>query len=392
MNVDTIRVRARKAIAPLTSTNEKTIALKRLLLFQARRTEAGQRLPPYYLVYFLLVDLLHFKNLGRVEKVAWSVPVDLEGKTFLIEHRKFGVGVFAADLPADEDAATEIVRLIEKGVKAARSYFDQRAADAVAGSNISVVNKSSELFDRYHYFLGLYKKKYGEAEHQKDEHKTHRASTVGQEAISKYLEHSYSVFALREEANWLALSTIECFFSWTEHVFIHLEILSGTCVTGTAVSTLAKARWSKKYKAALGLNDPASKQFYDKLVSIRSQTRNDITHGSFGKHGEAFSFHSSVGAVPVRLSARAGDFDFRFGHGIDFVEPEAIALVEKFIDHLWSGPRALAKIYIQESNLPLILSRVAQGDYNKAMASESEMIEFVAHLNAEIDLAANMDW
>jgi hypothetical protein len=41
-------------------------------------------------VYFLLVDLLGFKNLGTFEKIAWSVPVDFEGRAFLIEHRKAG--------------------------------------------------------------------------------------------------------------------------------------------------------------------------------------------------------------------------------------------------------------------------------------------------------------
>ena len=49
--------------------------------------------PEYYLVYFLLVDLLGFKCYGRGEKVAWSTPVEIEGQHFLIEHRKLGLGV-----------------------------------------------------------------------------------------------------------------------------------------------------------------------------------------------------------------------------------------------------------------------------------------------------------
>ena len=131
------------------------------------RTEAGRRLPPYYFAYFLLVDLLNFRNIGRFEKIAWSVPVDFEGKAFLIEHRKFGVGVFAENLPDDEAAAAEIVHLIQNGVKAAQPYFDQLASDAVAGSNLNVVNKSSQLFDRYRYHSKLHREKHEEAEHRK---------------------------------------------------------------------------------------------------------------------------------------------------------------------------------------------------------------------------------
>ena len=380
MWVDDIRDKAGKAIAPLIPANEKTIAPKDFLL-TAMRTEAGRRLPPYYFAYFLLVDLLNFRNIGRSEKIAWSVPVDFEGKAFLIEHRKFGVGVFAENLPDDEAAAAEIVHLIQNGVKAAQPYFDQLASDAVAGSNLNVVNKSSQLFDRYRYHSKLHREKHEEAERRKDE----RVVTT----MGNMTSTTVPVFDLRREANWLALAAIECFFSWTEHVFIHMAILSGSCITGAAVATLARSDWPTKYKAALDLDDPISKQFYDELVSVRRQIRNFIAHGSFGKQGEAFSFHSSAGAVPVRFSDRTDDF--RVGLGVDFEELEAISIIERFVDHLWSGPRAPARIFL-ESGLPLILPMAAQGDYRKAMASESEMIEFTDYLGGMADNAANMDW
>ena len=380
MCVDDIRDRAGKAIAPLIPANEKTIAPKGFP-FAAKRTEAGRRLPPYYFVYFLLVDLLTFKNLGRFEKMAWSVPVDFEGKAFLIEHRQLGVGVFVENLPDDEAAAAEIVRLIHNGVRAARPYFNRLASDAVEGSKLNVVNKSSQLFERYRYHSKLYRHKYEGAERRKDERV---ATTTGNMTVT-----DFPVFALRREANWLALAAIECFFSWTEHVFIHMAILSGRCITGAAVAKLAGCDWPTKYKAALDLVDPISKQFYDELLVVRRQIRNFIAHGSFGKQGEAFSFHSSVGAVPVRFADRTDDF--RVGLGVDFEEAGAMSTMERFIDHLWSGPRAPAKTYL-ESGLPLILPMAAHGDYRKAMASESEMIEFTDHLGGMFGRAADMEW
>ena len=126
MDIDEIRKRAQRAIAPLKAADASTSAPENFL-FAAKRTEAGRSLPDYYLVYFLLVDLLGFRNLGQFEKVAWSVPVEFEGRAFLIEHRKFGVGVFAASLPEDEPAASQMVVRIHKAVKAARPYFDWRA-------------------------------------------------------------------------------------------------------------------------------------------------------------------------------------------------------------------------------------------------------------------------
>jgi hypothetical protein len=99
--------------------------------FGGERTNAGRSLPPYYLVYFLLVDLLGFPDLGRFEKVAWSVPIDFEGTVFWIEHRKFGVGVFVDDPAAHELQAEKIVKLIRKGIKAAAPFFAWLADRAV---------------------------------------------------------------------------------------------------------------------------------------------------------------------------------------------------------------------------------------------------------------------
>ena len=64
-------------------------------LMMASRTNRGQHLPPYYLVYLLLVDLLGFANLGQWEKVAWIVPIRYSGRLYSIEHRKMGLGIFA---------------------------------------------------------------------------------------------------------------------------------------------------------------------------------------------------------------------------------------------------------------------------------------------------------
>src|SRR5205807_2299848 len=65
--------------------------------FYGERTKAGGNLPPYYLVHFLLIELLRFARLGPAEKVAWSIPIDFKGITYVIEHRKLGLGVFAPD-------------------------------------------------------------------------------------------------------------------------------------------------------------------------------------------------------------------------------------------------------------------------------------------------------
>src|SRR6185295_6297860 len=99
------------------------------------------------------------------------------------------------------------------------------------------------------------------------------------------------------------IAAIEAFFSWTEHVLILIAILQGRLKTGMDVARVAQGDWSEKIKAAVDLSGNAKmKALYEELLEIRRQVRNFMAHGAFGKHGEAFRFHSGAGAVPVNLT------------------------------------------------------------------------------------------
>jgi hypothetical protein len=149
--LEAVREMARRAISPIKPSDSNTQADAKFL-FTAVRTEAGRKLPPYYLVYFLLVDLLGFRNLGRFEKLAWSVPIDFEGVAYLVEHRKFGVGVFAREGEEWEKQAGQIVGLIHRGVATAKPFFRWMADTAVHASRLNVQNKGRKLFQRYTFF------------------------------------------------------------------------------------------------------------------------------------------------------------------------------------------------------------------------------------------------
>jgi hypothetical protein len=95
--------------------------------------------------------------------------------------------------------------------------------------------------------------------------------------------------------------------------------------------------------------------------------------------------------VPVRLPDAAGSA-YRFGVGVDYVDDSAIATLHGFIEHLWSGDRAPARIYIQEWGLPLILTMAQDGYYAQAMVSVVEMETFARSLGELMDRSANMDF
>jgi hypothetical protein len=386
--LESVREAVRRALGPVKPATENTPATKDFL-FNAKRTDAGRKLPAQHLVYFVLADLLDFHDLGRWEKLAWSIPIEFNGRAFLIEHRKFGVGVFSVDVEKDEADAQQIVQHIHKAVKAARPFFDWLAARAVEESAVNVMNKSASLFDRFEFLRDSYRLKANEAESRKDERivKTGKTKSGGDwQSIARPSAR------LRTEAKWLGLAAIDAFFSWTEHIFIHIGILRGTLRSADEVARAAEADWATKFKLGFDLADARSKDFYDELLKVRKELRNFVAHGSFGKQGEAFNFHSPAGAVPVLLPDPIGSRKFSFGARNAFDVQHAFRSIEEFIAYLWEGPRAPARIYIQERELPLILTMARDGTYKRAMTSVEEMISFADHLVGQIDNAANMDW
>ena len=388
-DIEVVRERARRAVAPLKTADDKTAA-PHDMLFSGRRTDAGRSLPAPYLVYFLLHDLLGFGDLGRFEKLAYSLPVDFKGTAYLIDHRKFGLGVFAADPEAQEAEAAEIVRLVNKGVKAAQPYFDHLARSAGEGSSLNVHNHSRELYERFEYLRRLHLEKAEEAERRKDERDV--TTHVSDDGKVKSTSYHFPAQVIRREARWVGISAVEAFFSWTEHVFIHIAILRGNAKTGQDVRQLAAADWAEKFKAALGIDDAETKALYDELTAARRQLRNHVAHGAFGKDGQAFSFHSSAGAVPLLLPYKRSQESLRFGFGADLRPDEALVIIERFEAHLWDEERGRLKRHVQDYALPSILTKAVDGTYERAMASDEAMDDFVDYLIYQMDQAANMDW
>lgn len=388
LHLHSVREVARRALGPVVPATSRTLAEKEFL-FNAKRTSAGRGLPPYYLVYFLLVDLLGFRNLGQFEKVSWSIPIDFNGRAFLVEHRKFGVGVFAHDPDNEEDAAHQIVVRIQKAVKAAQPFFNWIADQAVETSSLNVMNNSESLYARFTFLRNAYREKADEAEVRKDEKIVKEGMSAGG---GSWMSISMPAQALRTEAGWLALSAIEAFYSWTEHIFILIAILMGRLTTGKDVARLAGANWGEKFKCAMDIADLDTKRLFDQLTELRRELRNFVAHGAFGRDGKAFRFHSGAGAVPVLLPHRAGNQKFAIGEQLTFEDDAALQVIDSFVEHLWNGGRAPAELYIQKSGLPIILTMAADGTYLRAMSTVGDMEDLVRHLSGRFDQAANMDW
>ncbi|TDG36255.1 hypothetical protein EZJ43_09640 [Pedobacter changchengzhani] len=378
---------ALKILLPIKEIDSKTKANEKFL-FTATRSKSGYNLPEYYLLYFLFVDLLGFKNLGKFEKIAFSIPIDYNGKAFLIEHRKFGIGLFIQDAEKDEKYAEEIVKKINGAVKSARPFYDYIAQEAVNSSKFNINNNNSKLFERFDFLLKLYKENY--EIYLKNKGKTEKKVTKSQSSetiIITSLDFEYS-----QKSNWFAISCIEAFFSWTEHLFIHIAVISQNVTTGKEISNLIDAEWKTKFTSAIPITTNEISKFYNDLLIVRQQLRNFVAHGAFGKNGNAFMFHSNAGAVPVIMNHKKTKNRFSLNGQLSFKEVEVIELIEKFISFLWKDSLEPIMYYTQECELPTILTMASNGFYSTAIGSMEIMRIFSDKLMSDFDNSANMDW
>ncbi len=373
---------ALKILSPIKPADKNSIA-EDDFLFRVQRSEAGRNLPEYFLVYFLLNDLLGFQNLGKYDKIAWSFPIDYKGKAFLIEFRKFGVGVFVQDKEKDEIDAEIIVKKINSAIKNIEPFYDYLAAEAIKNSKFNIVNNNQMLYHRFQYLSSLYKQE--------------RDLLLGARGIKKSINEIRSTdknlsYEYQQHSNWLAISCIDAFFSWTEHLFIHLAVITQGISTGENITKLIEAEWKTKYQAAIKDSSKDADKFYNELLIVRQQLRNFIAHGAFGKNGNAFRYHSETGAVPVIFNSKKPKNRFSLYGGLTFKDEEVIKLIEEFIQFLWKGPLAPAMYYTQECELPTILTLAADGTYAIATTNMQSMQELTDQLIHQIDISINMDW
>lgn len=399
-HLETVRAAALAALGDVKAAGDAQEGESHALMM-ASRTDGGRDLPPYYLVYFLLVDLLGFYNMGQWEKTAWAVPIRYAGRLYSIEHRKMGLGIFAptyapglvkmkggaisSGKPSEqaEQHAREISALIKKAVTKAEPYYEWRAEQAAAGNGLNVTNNSDWLFERFEYLRDEYKRLCDEFEARKDERIVTEYPNGGRSS-------TWPAYHIRRHAEWTGQAAIDAFFTWTEHAFIHFAILKGGLKTGDEVTTLAEADWKAKFKAAFPVDDPEMKAHYDTLLDLRAQIRNFLAHGAFGKGGQAFQFHSGAGAVPVLLTGRL-QHRYALSGKPAFTEKAGLEEIEKFITHLRATDAAILLEYTQ-SGLDSILTFASDGTYAKATASLEDMREFIEYWQHRVDAAGNMDW
>lgn len=339
----------------------------------------------YYLIFLLLVDLLGFKYLGPFEKVAYIIPVGYKGARYTIVYAKFGMRIEYKEGGSPKD----VYDAIKRGMRAAKKYYLWRATEASTTSNLNLISKCPPLWDKY-MFLKEQSQNFLER-FEADKDKSVVKNGYNEDGSFKWSSVSYPAYEFRTQSVWLHEAAVDAFFAWCEQALVHMAVLMGRLKTGKEIVELLNKEFGEKCKLVLDLSKFEEKASYDDILRLRTELRNYVAHGSFGKDGSTFQFHSRVGAVPLKIldGKNKSDFSFDFTPRRDWESD--YSRIDNFLKMLWSGDRSPAKQHL-ETDFPCVLTYASDGTYERAMQSEEAMSSFIDFIGYHMDNAANMDF
>lgn len=370
---------ALRAIAPIEKPQSENFGSGNMMVFR------GIPHNEYYLIFLLLADLLGFKYLGPSEKVAYIIPIEFEGHRHSIVYAKFGMRI---EYHEGGDGKA-VYAALKKGMKVAKPYYLWRAEQASVSSDLNLISKCPQLWNKYAFLKEQSETLMQKFETEKDNAVVKKG--YNEDGSLRWTSVSYPAYELRSQSLWLHETAVDAFFAWCEQALVHLAVLMGKLTSGKEIAELLKREFGEKCKLILDLSDADDKSSYDDIQDLRVQLRNYVAHGSFGKDGSTFQFHSRVGAVPLRILDNGDNSRFLFGTDSSRDWESDHVRIESFVSRLWSGKRQPAKQYI-EKGLPCVLTYATDGTYQRAMQNDDEMRGLIEYLSRRIDDAANMDF
>jgi len=368
-----------RAISPIEKPQASLRSSGNLVVFR------GIPFHDYYLVFLLLIDLLGFKYLGPFEKVAYIIPVDFEGQHYSIVYAKFGMRIECSEGGNPE----AVYAAVKRGIKAARPYYLWRAKEASITSHLNLESKCPQLWEKYIFLKEQSKALLEKFEAEKENRVVEKGHN--EDGSMTWTSISFPAYDFRKQSVWLHEAAVDAFFGWCEQALVHIAVLMGKLTTGKEIADLLRREFGEKCKLVFDLSVPDDKLAYDEILDLRTELRNYVAHGSFGKDGSTFQFHSRVGSVPLKILDTENRSEFRFGtYNLRDWEND-YARIESFLSQLWSMGRGPARQYL-ETGFPCVLTFATDGTYQRAMKNDEEMGKFIMVWAQQIDDAANMDF
>jgi hypothetical protein len=367
--------------------------------------EDERDLPPFS-VFLSLVVFSKFPNVGRGEKVAWSIPIRYKGVAYLLEHQKFGFRIRAGEPDfTSPSLERELIRCLRNAVQMSDGLIKPFAQEQMRLGNVTVGNRYG-LFRGMYQFLRDRATKAFAAPQSPPQNSAGEATLIASDTTSEAngtvqvneLRDSVSTtlnhyFTSRREGFFLAAAALDAYFAHLEHTLVLLLPFVHFDPAHEDLAGFITSNWSSKFKRLFDLRkDHPTQDLFKSLLGLKEKFRNSVFHGGFDKDGLTLYFHVPIlGAIPMSLSRNAEVINYSL-YPIDPASFEQVCDTLDSVDTLMdNGPLRLAMNYVR-AGLDVPFDEASRKAYARAMSSEESMEEFINQTCYIHDMNANMDW
>src|ERR1043165_3618717 len=236
----------------------------------------GNTTPPAYIVAFLFLNILGYEDFGPSDKVWWHTFFSYRNRVFLVRDYKFGTwSLESRHRNVPEEIVKEIIAKIQSASRHADDLLERELRKEIDQENFWIENGYEWLRQTYEFYLA-------EARDARDQLRLCAAKTVHghgsvQDSVQRVVQH---IGDLRQRETVLAYRAFPVFPSFFSLLEFLCDVFFAFQRPNTSFWEFRQQAWQDRLKMVVPLL-PASDlvKNYEKVVGIKSNYRNPLTHG-----------------------------------------------------------------------------------------------------------------
>jgi len=353
-------------------------------IFSYKNISTGNYDPPAYVVAFIFLYVLKFRNFGSFEKIWWHTYFQYKNTVFLIRDYKFGT--WSLEAKTDSEAAIELVPEIIGKIRSAARHGDKILRSAfkaeIDKGQFYLNNGYGKLRSAYEFFL----------------EETNAALAVledfaAQESGKKHdlqeiTENHNRRLHLQRIVSYRAIPLINAFFSLLEFI---LDVFYAFQQPPLSFFEFRKLTWQDRFKAAISL-EPGSPvvKLYEQLVNVKTQYRNPLTHGLTNESSLLVPF-PFAGLVPISYEHLSNTVHFGFIQISSASVRDTIKTFSEFLEVIANEePYCYYVLYVNHG-FPVPIAKKAVEQIRKEMTDYRSFEEYLQNRSLYEDAVTNRD-
>jgi hypothetical protein len=322
-------------------------------MFVFENVSTGNHEPPAYIVAFLLLTVLKFRDFGRSEKVWWHTFFSYREYVFMVRDYKFGSWSLESKkgTPVPDGVVKQVIAKIQSASRHADELLALELKKEIDAERFWIHNAYEGLKEAFGFYCLETQASIKSLQEVRDRHS---AESLNVKDWSKRWTQLRKAEAL---VSYRAFPVLVSFFSLLDFLFDAFYAFERPQISFNDFRNLS---WQERFKAVIPI-PPGSEivGIYEKLVRIKAQFRNPLTHG-LTNETSLLAPVAFAGLVPV--SYEHLESSVHFGH-LTVSDTVAAEAMQAFGDALGffsrAEPFAYYMLYLESGfSIPIELSEI----------------------------------